>query len=175
MKSVAIAEIGNFEAYFMSCIDFQFGLVRYSYTGDNIFIVNTHFKHVNIQSAINSMSNIGSYTSASDDILTAHHQQKVRKQTLGPTGSDGPLRLCCASASSGAGTTGSFGPACPAGPTGPVGSAGPAGPPGPPGTSGFSTGSCNECHQCCYDLYNSWYCGCNEGYTLDNMQDSCTG
>lgn len=31
------------------------------------------------------------------------------------------------------------------------------------------------CSQRCYDLYNSFHCGCDTGYTIQNTHDSCPG
>jgi len=36
-------------------------------------------------------------------------------------------------------------------------------------------GNNGGCQQRCYDLYNSYHCGCEAGYTLSNSQTSCPG
>jgi len=100
----------------------------------------------------------------------------------GPPGNSGPGSMGAT------GATGFSGPVGPAGSNGLPGSVGPAGPPGPPGPKGDSgdgTGGCsyeNEClnnnggcQQRCYDLYNTWHCGCEEGYQLYNERTQCSG
>merc|ERR1711988_1083568 len=111
---------------------------------------------------------------------------------FGPTGPPGPAgpsggETGATGASGPAGATGPAGPTGitgPTGPTGPTGLPGPTGPAGPPGASGDVAASCNDenecltnnggCQQRCYDLYNSWHCGCEEGYRLVNAQETCT-
>jgi len=113
---------------------------------------------------------------------------------VGPTGPSGPIGLTGGGTT---GATGSSGPSGPSGPTGPAGSfgltgpsgpsgpIGPAGPTGPAGADGVGGDSCvddNEClvnnggcSQRCYDLYNSYHCGCEAGYTLVNTLSACDG
>merc|ERR1712038_1272728 len=107
----------------------------------------------------------------------------------GPAGPPGPAGVGATGSPGPSGPTGPFGPTGPTGmpgPTGPMGPAGPSGPAGPPGPAGSGTSdSCNEeneclvdnggCQQRCYDLYNSWHCGCESGYTLVNTHETCSG
>lgn len=112
----------------------------------------------------------------------------------GPSGPTGPSGISLPGSTGATGTAGPYGPAGPSGPTGLSGPAGPSGPTGPTGPSGpqgevgpsgDGEGSCydeNECltdnggcEQRCYDLYNSWHCGCETGYTLTNDRTSCSG
>jgi len=53
----------------------QFGLVRYSVVGENIFYLNSYYDLPTMQSAILNMGYVGSYTNTSGGIRTANFEQ----------------------------------------------------------------------------------------------------
>ena len=54
---------------------FQFGLVRYSVVGENIFYLNSYYDLNTMQSAILNMGYVGSYTNTSGGIRVANFEQ----------------------------------------------------------------------------------------------------
>merc|ERR1712038_1144374 len=55
----------------------QFGLVRYSVVGENIFYMNDFYDLPSMQSAILNMGYVGSYTNTSGGIRTANFEQFI--------------------------------------------------------------------------------------------------